>query len=106
MINQQTIEQIKVILRSEKELEQIILFGSQARGSAGEKSDIDLLLIIKNIQNRFELMRRLRRKLLSIPYDFDVLTVTPEEYNRDRQICGTIARYASQDGYVIYDSRS
>ncbi|NUN10522.1 MAG: nucleotidyltransferase domain-containing protein [Ignavibacteriaceae bacterium] len=86
-------------------MEQIILFGSQARGTADEYSDIDLLVILKNIHNRFELMRRLRRKLHSIPYDFDILTITPEEYNRDRQICGTLARYASQDGLVIYDSK-
>ncbi|MBI2419304.1 MAG: nucleotidyltransferase domain-containing protein [Ignavibacteriales bacterium] len=56
MITEQTIEQIKRILLSEHEIEQIILFGSQARGDADKNSDIDLLLISKNIQNRFELI--------------------------------------------------
>ena len=104
MITEQTIEQIKSILLAEQEIEQIILFGSQTRGDADENNDIDLLLISKNIQNRFELMRSIRRKLHSIPFDFDILTITPEEYDRDRQICGTLARYASQDGKVIYAS--
>lgn len=104
MITEQTIEQIKKILLSEHEIEQIILFGSQARGDSDENSDIDLLLISKNIQNRFELMRSIRRKLNSIPFDFDTLTITPEEYDRDRQIYGTLARYGYQDGKVIYAS--
>jgi len=47
-------------------------------------------------------MRSLRRKLLAIPYDFDIITITPEEFERDSKISGTIARYASQDGKIIY----
>ncbi len=105
MISPRTIEQIKNILPAECECEQIILFGSEARGTADNNSDVDILVISKNIQDRLTLMRRLRRKLRSIPRDIDILAITPEEYERDRQIFGTLARYASQDGKVIYASR-
>ena len=102
MISQQWLEKIKDILLQEEEFEKIILFGSQARDTADEKSDVDLLIISRQIQDRFILMRSLRRKLLPVPYDFDIITITGEEYERDRMIAGTIANYASRDGKVIY----
>jgi len=105
MISQQTLERIKSILLTEHEFKQIILFGSQARGTADDNSDVDILAISENIQNRLLLMRQLRRKLHSIPCDIDILTITPEEYERDMKIYGTLARYASQDGRVIYASQ-
>ena len=96
--------ELKPILHKDYAVSEIGLFGSYSDNTFTENSDIDLLLISKNIQNRFDLMRSIRRKLHSIPFDFDILTITPEEYDRDRQICGTLARYASQDGKVIYAS--
>ena len=34
----------------------------------------------------------------------DVIVLTPEEYERDRHIPGTVARPASLEGKVLYDS--
>jgi len=102
MISQKWLEKVKEILLQEEDFERIILFGSQSRGTSNDKSDVDLLIISEKIQNRFALMRSLRRKLLAIPYDFDIITITPEEFERDSKISGTIARYASQDGKIIY----
>lgn len=34
----------------------------------------------------------------------DVIVLTPEEYERDRKIVGTVARPASLEGKVLYDS--
>jgi len=36
-------------------------------------------------------MRRIRRKLLCIPFDFDILNNNAWEYERDKQIYGTLA---------------
>ena len=102
MLSPETLEKIENILLSASGIQQIILFGSQARDTADNKSDVDILVITCELDNRFLLMRELRRKLLSLPYDFDVIAITPEEYERDKNISGTIARYASQDGKVIY----
>lgn len=59
----------------------IILFGSQASGTANEESDIDLL-IIKNTQKPF--FKRLAevRRLVSDQrqgYPFDPIVLTPQE---------------------------
>jgi predicted nucleotidyltransferase len=85
-------------------LEKIILFGSQARGTADNKSDVDLLIITSGFNDRFKIMREIRRSLLALDYAFDIIAVTPEEYERDKNIPGTIARYASKEGIAIYES--
>ncbi|MGD1008341.1 MAG: nucleotidyltransferase domain-containing protein [Ignavibacteriaceae bacterium] len=46
-------------------LEKIILFGSQARGTADNKSDVDLLIIASGFNDRFKIMREIRRSLLT-----------------------------------------
>lgn len=102
MLNQAEIQKIKELLLEEQKIEKLILFGSYARESADQYSDVDLMVITEDIPDRVALMRKLRQKLLVLPYDFDVLAVTPDEFERDSQITGTIARYAAQDGKIIY----
>ncbi len=41
--------------------ERIILFGSHARGEAGEDSDLDFLVIESHVEDRAKEMVRLRR---------------------------------------------
>ncbi|MCC6549216.1 MAG: nucleotidyltransferase domain-containing protein [Ignavibacteriaceae bacterium] len=102
MLNQAEIQKIKELLLEEQKIEKIILFGSYARGSADQYSDVDLMVVTEELPDRAALMRKLRQKLLVLPYDFDVLAVTPDEFERDAQITGTIARYVAQDGKIIY----
>ena len=83
----------------------IILFGSQARGTADARSDLDLLVVCP--------VRRKRRALVSAMYDaladlriaLDLVVLTPREFELDRQIPGTIARPAWLEGRVIYERR-
>ena len=83
----------------------IIMFGSQARGTADARSDLDLLVICP--------VRRKRRALVSAMYDaladlriaMDLVVLTPREFELDRQIPGTIARPAWLEGRVIYERR-
>jgi uncharacterized protein len=104
MLSEMAKMQIKENLLPKFNLEKIILFGSQARGTADEKSDVDLLIITSLPGNRFDIMRAIRRSLLSINYAFDIIAVSPEEFERDKNIPGTIARYASKEGVIIYES--
>lgn len=104
MLTEETKTEIKSRLLKKFKLKKIILFGSQARGTADNKSDIDLLIISSDFTDRYKIMREIRRSLLQLDYAFDILTITPEEYDRDKNIPGTIARYASKDGIIIYES--
>lgn len=104
MLTDKTKAEIKNRLLEKFVLKKIILFGSQARGTADDKSDIDLLIISSDFTDRYKIMREIRRSLLTLDYAFDIIAVTPEEYDRDKNIPGTIARYASKDGIIIYES--
>ena len=83
--------------------EKIILFGSQARGTADSRSDIDLLIISSIKDKRRKLMVEMNRVLTELEYAFDIIILTKEEFERDRKIPGTIGRYASREGRIIYE---
>src|SRR3989304_7318030 len=73
--------------------EKIILFGSQARGTADNRSDIDLLIISPIKEKRRELMVEMNRALTELECAFDIIILTRDEFERDRKIPGTIGRY-------------
>ncbi|KUG26409.1 nucleotidyltransferase domain protein [hydrocarbon metagenome] len=102
MINKKTISMIIERLSDFKEIEKIILFGSQARREALTKSDIDLIVIMQSFEDRFEVSRRLRKKLVDIEYAFDIIVMTTKEFELDKNIPGTISRYASREGQILY----
>jgi predicted nucleotidyltransferase len=83
--------------------DKIILFGSQARGTADSRSDVDLLVICSFSGSRRKLMVEMDRALRGIGIARDILVLTPEEYERDRFISGTVARPASVEGKVLYE---
>lgn len=84
--------------------ERIILFGSQVRGTADPHSDVDLLIICPIQGNRRALMVAMDRALRGLGFARDIIVLTPEEFERDRHIPGTIARPAWQEGKILYES--
>jgi uncharacterized protein len=81
----------------------IILFGSYAEGRPGPDSDLDLLIVrevegsTRQKANEIDMLLADR----SVPMDFIVLT--PEQYERQKQIAGSIARQVEREGRVIYE---
>ncbi len=82
---------------------EIILFGSAARGEMGPDSDIDLL-VVKACEHRREVARAVRDCLRGVApgRGKDVVVVTPEDVERDRDTIGYIIRPARRDGRVLY----
>jgi len=81
----------------------IILFGSQARGTADRHSDVDLLVIQQIRDNRHALTLSMYRALKGLGVAKDIVVLTPEEFERDRRIPGTIARPAWLEGKILYE---
>jgi predicted nucleotidyltransferase len=82
----------------------VILFGSCARGTCDDHSDVDLLVICTfDKTKRRSLMVAMDRALKGLPIARDIVVMTPEEFERDRRIPGTIARPAWREGKVLYE---
>ncbi|HHV95245.1 MAG TPA: nucleotidyltransferase domain-containing protein [Clostridiaceae bacterium] len=78
----------------------IILFGSQAKGTATKKSDIDLC-IIKDVENKRELLTDMYLNIeSSIP--FDLLLYTESEWNQCVNDPTSFAYLINKKGIVIY----
>ena len=104
LINQETLKQAAQRLADNFNPKKIILFGSQARGNADKNSDVDLLVVCPIKGNRRVLMVAMDRALRGLGFARDIIVLTPEEFERDRHIPGTVARPAWQEGKVIYES--
>lgn len=104
MITEGTLKKAAQRLADNFRPRKIILFGSQAKGVADKHSDVDLLVICPIEGNRRQLMVAMDRALRGLGFARDIIVLTPEEFERDRYIPGTVARPAWQEGKVIYES--
>jgi predicted nucleotidyltransferase len=82
--------------------DQIILFGSQARGTAAPGSDVDLLVIMPVSGSKRAQQLELRMALHDIAVPKDIILATPDEVARRRDVVGTIIRPALREGKVLY----
>jgi predicted nucleotidyltransferase len=101
--NPALLREIAAKLASEFEPEQIVLFGSHAWGEPGEDSDLDLLVIVSDSQERPA--RRARRAyhcLRGVKAPLDVLVRTRGEVERHRNVRASLVSRALEDGIVLY----
>lgn len=71
---------------------------------ADAHSDVDLLVICSVQGDQRRMMVETDIALGGLAVAGDVVILIPEEYEHDRHIPGTIARPASLEGEVIYES--
>ena len=83
--------------------DRVILFGSQARGTADPRSDVDLLVVCPVQGSRRALQVAMDRTLRGCRFARDIVILTREEFERDRLIPGTVARPAWLEGRVLYE---
>ncbi len=103
MVRDEVLNEVKERLVKGFHPDKIILFGSQARGTADERSDVDLLIVCEIPDGRRALALAMDKALWGLRLARDIVVLTPEEFERDRQIPGTIARPAWREGKVLYE---
>jgi predicted nucleotidyltransferase len=81
----------------------IILFGSWARGEARADSDLDLLVVLPQVENKRRATVEILRALNGLPLSKDVVVTTPEEIAARGAVIGQVLRPALQEGKVIYE---
>jgi predicted nucleotidyltransferase len=100
-----THEQIDTAVRLLAEAAQparIILFGSHARGDAREDSDVDLLVIEPQVEDRAREMVRLRRLLRPLRIPVDILVYSADEVARWGGQPGSALFWALREGTVVH----
>lgn len=82
----------------------VILFGSYAKGSADEASDLDLLVIEESLDDKASEYMRLRDALGALPTGVDLLLMSRHDFERRSQVKGTMPHRARHEGRVLYDA--
>lgn len=85
--------------------QQVILFGSHARGTAGPDSDVDLLVVMDVEDSRRRTGAKIGAALHGFAIPKDVIVTTPEAFRLRREVPGTIERSAALEGKVLHASR-
>ncbi len=86
------------ILRAAPPGSRVILFGSHARGEAGEHSDLDFLVIEPEVAHCGEESVRLHRTLRGLGVYADVIVVSEDEAQAWRDVYGTVIHAALSEG--------
>jgi len=82
----------------------IILFGSYARGDFDRGSDLDLLVILANVANRFDEMVRLQSVLRGLRMPIDIVVYSANQVEERQHLRGTMLYHALTEGRVLYDA--
>ncbi len=103
-INKATIRAVAQLIAERFDPEQIILFGSHARGNAGSHSDIDLLVVLKSLDDwpkRDNPIRAAIAEHFILPVD--VLVTTPERLARQRNNPYSFVNTALESKQILYE---
>ena len=80
----------------------IILFGSNARGEAAPRSDLDILVVEKELTAQHAESLRLGRALRHFMLPIDLVVVSEAQFNRYRQVPGTVYYNSQKEGRILY----
>lgn len=93
------LKEYKKKLSEKIDIEELILFGSRAKGQGSEDSDIDLLVVSKDFENvRFFKRPVALYKQWDMDYSADILCYTPDEIEKKRKIKWGIVAIALAEG--------
>lgn len=105
MISEKTIKEAAKRLADRFHPDRIILFGSYARGTADKHSDVDLLVICQVKKDRKKLAVEMDMTLWGLGMARDIVVLTSKEFDADKEIPGTLARYAWKEGRPLYERK-
>jgi predicted nucleotidyltransferase len=84
--------------------DRIILFGSAATGRMNQDSDVDLLVLEREVADARRDVMRIREALAGLPFPFDVVVMSRDRFEETRNVVGGIAWPAARYGRVIYEA--
>ncbi|MXY95540.1 MAG: nucleotidyltransferase domain-containing protein [Caldilineaceae bacterium SB0664_bin_27] len=106
-IDRATIEAVAQLIAQKFDPEQIILFGSHARGNAGSHSDVDLLVVLKSLDDwpkRGNPIRLAIGEKFVLPVD--VIVTTPEHLSEQRKNPYSFVNTALESRAILYERKT
>ncbi len=84
--------------------QRVIVFGSVARNEEGPDSDLDLLVILDEVprEKKRDLMTA-ARAAVTAPIPIDVFVTDPVEYERRKDVIGSMHYWPARQGEVVYE---
>lgn len=101
MIDDATIAKAVELLRRAAPGAKVILFGSHARGTAHDDSDLDFLVVEPELRARRAEMVRLRDALRPLHVPADVLVVSQRSFDDWADVPGTVLYEAAHEGRIF-----
>jgi len=83
--------------------DKIILFGSYVTGQPTDDSDLDILIVMPVTGSSREKANEIDLALGDRMLPMDLIVVTPEQFERQKDMMGTIIREAVLEGRVVYE---
>lgn len=98
--NLKEIESFLKRVKKEIETEQVILFGSRARGDDWKRSDYDFIIVSTEFKD-MPWLNRINKivQLWNLSVDVDILPYTPEEF-KEKSKNSSVVRTAVKEGVV------
>ena len=81
----------------------ILLFGSRARGTDNRWSDVDLLVVMDEVEDKRRAAVEMGRALGDLSVSKDIVVTTHEEIARRGHVVGSVLRAALREGKVVYE---
>jgi predicted nucleotidyltransferase len=89
-------------IAAEFDPDQIILFGSHARGEAGPDSDVDLLVVMPVQGSKRAKQLEIRAAVGDVHVPKDIIVSRTEEFQWRKDTVGTIEYPAVREGKTLY----
>ena len=108
-VSDKLLDQMVQAIVAEVDPEQVILFGSRARGDAREDSDVDLVVVEAEPfgpeRSRRRELVRLYHALVEFPVSADILVYSHDDVDYWRDSLNHVLARALREGKVLYERR-
>ena len=81
----------------------VMVFGSYARGDAGDDSDLDLIVLEPSFANKVDEYLRSRTAIGALGVGVDLLLFTEEEFERRSSVPGCLPYWAKREGKLLHE---
>ncbi|MBN2133914.1 MAG: nucleotidyltransferase domain-containing protein [Sedimentisphaerales bacterium] len=105
MIPESQIRKVALQLGNAANAFQVFLFGSYARGEAGERSDVDLMVVAESDLPRHKRAVNLYKQFRPYPFGMDIVVYTPREVEQARQSTFSFVSTVLREGKKLYERR-